>query len=229
MLDYHVQNGYREVSVPTLVNEGALFGTGAFPKRQPDCFKVEGTNLYLNPTAEIQVTNLFRNTTISSSDLNDPIKLVAYSRSFRQERGKSPNTYTQLYEFGKVELFRLCDPSDWTTSRDEIFDELETLLDKLGLSWRRVLLCDGELGVASNITYDYEVFAPGSKEWWEVSSVSCLTDFQTRRMNTVVEGIGHPYSVHASGLSIPRVLSAILETHYDEHKGELCLPECLIE
>lgn len=229
MLDTHKEHGYNEISVPTPVNERSMFSTGSFPTHVNNVYHLENTNLYLNPTIEMQETNLIRGVAFKHI-LNKPLRLVGFARSFRVEKEKTMTSYKTLHEFGKVELFVACKKEDWKKEYERTIREVELILDSLELPYRRVLLCTGSVGVSSHLINDYEVFAPGSNEWWEVTSVTSHSDFPSRRMNsTYINNLGNEdfvHTLHVPALSIPRVLSSILENHQTK-SGEVNLPRCL--
>lgn len=228
MLDTHVRNDYKEMLAPTLVSERSLFTTGAFPLYGDKSFHIEGTNLYLNPTIEVQQTNLLRNASFSTS-LEKPLRMVGYSRSFRIE-DKPMTLYTRLHEFGKTEIFVATRDEDWRKEHKRALGSVEEVLKKLELPYRRVLLCTGSMGLSYHLTYDYEVFAPGSEEWWEVASCSSHSDYSSRYMNaTYQDGNGKTafvHTLHVTSVSLPRVLSAILENNQLDN-GNICIPTSL--
>ena len=215
MLDTHVRNGYKEMLAPTLVSERSLFTTGAFPLYGDKSFRIEGTDLYLNPTIEVQQTNLLRNAIFGTS-LEKPLRMVGYARSFRIE-DKPMTLYTRLHEFGKTEIFVATRDEDWREEYKRALGSVEEVLKKLELPYRKVLLCTGSMGLSYHLTYDYEVFAPGSEEWWEVASCSSHSDYSSRYMNaTYQDGNGKTafvHTLHVTSVSLPRVLSAILENN----------------
>lgn len=230
MKDIHRKNGFQTVSVPTIINEKSMFGTGAFPVRKEDVYHIEGTSLYLNPTAEMQLTNLVRGICFPKN-YKFPIKIQAYARSFRQELGKEMTPFTTLHEFGKVELFVLTPKQTQREEYELLLNEVEHVLRGLELLYRKKLLCSGNMGVAAYKTIDFDVYAPGSRTWLEVSSCSMLSDFQTRRMNIThinPDSKEREYltTLHASGTSIPRVLVGILENNQMKD-GSIRIPDAL--
>ena len=228
MLDHHISCGYEDVSVPTVVHERTLNVAGSFPERQQDCYRIEKTDLYLNPTIEMQQTSFIAEKHFHYDDL--PIKAVGYVRSFRMERGKAVDLYTTLHEFGKVECFTVTTEDGWKDMLESLFEVLENLLDKLGLQWRKILLCTGDMGQAATLTYDYEVYCPGSKKWLEVSSLGYRDTYQAVRLNATYQDGSERKYVHifsAPAFAIPRILCAVLETSYQED-GTLKLPDALV-
>lgn len=229
MLDTHVGNGYREILAPTLVNEKSLFTTGAFPLYGDKSFHIEGTDLYLNPTIEVQQTNLLRDVNFGTILEKSPLCLVGYSRSFRIE-DQPMTVYTRLHEFGKTEIFVATRNEDWRQEHQKALASVEEVLKKLKLPYRKVLLCTGSMGLSYHLTYDYEVFAPGSNEWWEVASCSSHSDYSSRYMNTTYQDADgrtvYAHTLHVTSVSLPRVLSAVLE-NYQQENGNIRVPEVL--
>ena len=233
MLDRHTsEHGYEEAWVPVVVNRASMTGTSQLPKFEDDMYGIRDEDLFLIPTAEVPVTNLFAGEILPASDL--PKALTAYSPCFRREagaHGKDTRGLIRVHEFDKVELVRYATPE---TSNDELellTSQAEKILQLLGLPYRVVLLAAGDTGFASAKTYDLEVFAPGAGVWLEVSSCSVFTDFQARRANIRYrpqEG-GKPRFVHTlngSGVAFPRIIAAILE-HYQNADGTVDVPEVL--
>lgn len=229
MLDTHIKNGYNEVLAPTLVNERSLFTTGAFPLYGDKSFHIEGTDLYLNPTIEVQQTNLLRDTSFGTNLERSPLRLVGYSRSFRIE-DQPMTVYTRLHEFGKTEIFVAARNEDWRVEHQRALGSVEGVLKKLELPYRRVLLCTGSMGLSYHLTYDYEVFAPGSNEWWEVASCSSHSDYSSRYMNATYQDTegrtAYVHTLHVTSVSLPRVLSAVLE-NYQRDDGNIRVPDVL--
>lgn len=228
MLDTHVGNGYGEILSPTLVNERSLFTTGAFPLYGDQSFHIEGTDLYLNPTVEVQQTNLLRNMRFGTR-LESPLRLVGYARSFRIE-DKPMTLYTRLHEFGKTEIFVATRNEDWRIEHERALDSVEEVLKKLEIPYRRVLLCTGSMGLSYHLTYDYEVYAPGSGEWWEVASCSSHSDFSSRYMNATYQDAdgksAYVHTLHVTSVSLPRLTSAVLE-NYQHQDGSVGIPDNL--
>lgn len=220
MLDVHTrEHGYEELWVPALVNRASMVGTGQFPKFEDEQYAVRDEDLFLIPTAEVPVTNLYRDEILAAEEL--PRAFVAYSPCFRREagsHGKDTRGLLRVHEFDKVELVRYSTAEDSLAEHALITAHAEEILRRLELPYRVVLLAAGDTGFASARTYDLEVFAPGVGRWLEVSSASTFTDFQGRRANIRYRpaGGGKPRPVHtlnASGLAFPRVIAALLEQH----------------
>lgn len=220
MLDVHtLEHGYEELWVPALVNRASMVGTGQFPKFEDEQYGVRDDDLFLIPTAEVPVTNLYRDEILAAEEL--PRGFVAYSPCFRREagsHGKDTRGLLRVHEFDKVELVRYSTAEESLAQHALITAHAEAILQRLELPYRVVLLAAGDTGFASARTYDLEVFAPGVGRWLEVSSASTFADFQGRRANIRYRpaGGGKPRPVHtlnASGLAFPRVIAALLEQH----------------
>ena len=226
------QNGYEETGVPVVVNRASMTGTTQLPKFEDDMYALAGDDLFLVPTAEVPLTNLFAGETLNASDL--PKALTAHSRCFRREagaHGKDTRGLLRVHEFDKVELVRFATPETSDAELEILTGHAEGILQALGLPYRVVLLAAGGTGFGSGKTYDLEVYAPGVGSWLEVSSCSCFTDFQARRANIRYrpEQGGKPRFVHTlngSGLAFPRIIAAILE-HYQNPDGSVTVPEPL--
>jgi len=222
MLDYAEDQGFQEYYVPFIVNSESLFGTGQLPKFEDDQFKVN-EDQYLIPTAEVPLTNLYRDTFIDESDL--PINVSAHTPCFRKEAGsygKDTRGMIRQHQFEKVEVVKLVHPSESDNALDEIVHHATSILDKLELSYRTVILCTGDLGFSSAKTIDVEVWLPSQNDFREISSCSNFRDFQTRRMNARVkgkEGKYYPHSLNGSALAVGRTLLAIVENYYEKDKG----------
>ena len=229
MLDYAEDQGFQENYVPYIVNSESLFGTGQLPKFEDDQFKVN-EDQYLIPTAEVPLTNLFRDTFIDESDL--PINISAHTPCFRKEAGsygKDTRGMIRQHQFEKVEVVKLVHPSESENALEEIVHHATSILDKLELSYRTVILCTGDLGFSSAKTIDIEVWLPSQNDFREISSCSNFRDFQTRRMNARVkgkEGKYYPHSLNGSALAVGRTLLAIVENYYEKDKG-VRVPEAL--
>ncbi|RCL37417.1 MAG: serine--tRNA ligase [SAR86 cluster bacterium] len=229
MLDYAEDQGFQEYYVPYIVNSESLFGTGQLPKFEDDQFKIN-EDQYLIPTAEVPLTNLYRDTFIDESDL--PINISAHTPCFRKEAGsygKDTRGMIRQHQFEKVEVVKLVHPSESENALDEIVQHATSILDKLELSYRTVILCTGDLGFSSAKTIDIEVWLPSQNNFREISSCSNFRDFQTRRMNARVKGTKgkyYPHSLNGSALAVGRTLLAIVENYYDKDKG-IRVPEVL--
>ncbi|HET7566047.1 MAG TPA: serine--tRNA ligase [Gemmatimonadaceae bacterium] len=232
MLDVHTrEHGYTETWVPFLVNRQAMTGTGQLPKFEDDAY-VTTDDLFLIPTAEVPVTNLYRDEVLEAAAL--PMGMTAYTPCFRREagaHGKDTRGLIRVHEFDKVELVRYSTPEASEAQLELLTTQAESILQKLGLPYRVLLLAAGDTGFASAKTYDLEVWAPGVGKWLEVSSCSTFTDFQARRANIRYRpGAGErPRFVHTlngSGLAFPRTIIAILE-HYQRPDGTVTVPDVL--
>jgi seryl-tRNA synthetase len=233
MLELHTtRHGYEELRVPYLVTAESMTGTGQLPKFADESYVTSKDELWLIPTAEVPVTNLHRDEIWDAGDL--PLRLTAYSPCFRREAGaagKDTRGLLRVHQFDKVELVRYESPESSREALEELTREAESVLRSLGLPYRVLLLAAGDLGAASAMTYDLEVWAPGVEKWLEVSSCSVFTDYQARRANLRFRpGPGvKPEFVHTlngSGLALPRLMVALLE-HYQEEDGSVSLPEPL--
>jgi len=231
MLDFHTSRGYKEVWVPHLVKPEILEGTGQLPKFEEDLYFCERDGLYLIPTAEVPLTNLFRDTILEEKDL--PIYLTAYTPCYRREAGaygKDIRGIIRQHQFDKVELVKIVHPDTSEQELERLTADAEEILKLLGLPYRVVALCTGDLGFASAKTYDIEVWFPSQNKYREISSCSNCTDFQARRMNTrFKDSEGRKRFVHTlngSGLAVGRTLAAILE-NYQQKDGSVVVPEVL--
>jgi seryl-tRNA synthetase len=231
MLDFHTSRGYKEVWVPHLVKPEILEGTGQLPKFEEDLYFCERDGLYLIPTAEVPLTNLFRDTILEEKDL--PIYLTAYTPCYRREAGaygKDIRGIIRQHQFDKVELVKIVHPDTSDEELEKLTADAEEILKLLGLPYRVVALCTGDLGFASAKTYDIEVWFPSQNKYREISSCSNCTDFQARRMNTrFKDSEGRKRFVHTlngSGLAVGRTLAAILE-NYQQKDGSVVVPEVL--
>ena len=234
MLDVHTrEHGYTEVVPPFLVNRNALTGTGNLPKFEQDLFKVAGEwDLFLIPTAEVPLTNLHREEILDGRQL--PIKYTAYTPCFRSEAGSYGADVRGLirqHQFDKVELVKFTTPEQSHAELESLTRNAETILERLNLPYRRVLLCTGDMGFASAKTFDIEVWLPSQKTFREISSCSNTEGFQARRANIKfrADGSGKPQHVHTlngSGLAVGRTLIAILE-NFQEEDGSVRVPEAL--
>ena len=234
MLDEHSQNhGYEEVYVPYIVNSGSLFGTGQLPKFEEDLFRIEGDQAsYLTSTAEVPVTNMYKDEILEESVL--PIKHVCHTPCFRSEAGsygKDTRGMIRQHQFEKVELVQLVHPDDSWKALEELTGHAESILEKLNLPYRSVVLCGGDLGFSSAKTIDLEVWLPGQGQYREISSCSNFLDFQARRMQARFrnESNGKVELVHTlngSGLAVGRTLVAILE-NYQDADGNIQIPSVL--
>lgn len=233
MLDLHVKkHGYKEVLPPFIVNETSLIGTAQLPKFKEDLFKLDGWNYYLVPTAEVPVTNLHKDEILLEEVL--PLYYTAYTPCFRSEagsHGRDTRGIVRQHQFNKVELVKFVIPETSYDELESLLLDAEEVLQLLGLHYKVVVLCTGDLGFASAKTYDIEVWAPGQGSYIEISSCSNFEDYQARRANIRYrpKGGGKPRYVHTlngSGLAIGRTVMALLE-NYQQEDGSVVIPEVL--
>ncbi|HII4441854.1 serine--tRNA ligase [Clostridium perfringens] len=234
-LDKHTfENGYTEVLPPYMVNRDSMTGTGQLPKFEEDAFKVENNGYFLIPTAEVPVTNMYRNETLEGDKL--PIKHAAYSACFRAEAGSAGRDTRGLirqHQFNKVELVKFCKPEQSYEELDKLVQDAESVLQGLGLPYRIVRICKGDLGFTAALKYDIEVWMPSYNRYVEISSCSNFEDFQARRANIKYKNSPKekPQFVHTlngSGVAIGRTVAAILE-NYQQEDGSVVIPEALKE
>jgi seryl-tRNA synthetase len=232
-LDVHTrEHGYEEVWVPVVVNRATMTGTAQLPKFEDDMYGLRDEDMFLIPTAEVPVTNLYRDEMLDGTQL--PRSFCAYSPCFRREAGsagKDTRGILRVHEFDKVELVRYSAPEQSASEHELMTTHATTLLERLGLPYRVKLLAAGDTGFASAKTYDLETYAAGVGAWLEVSSSSTFTDFQARRANIRYrpapgEKPRFIHTLNASGLAFPRVIAALLE-HYQQPDGSVALPEPL--
>ena len=234
MIDVHTrEHGYEEVYVPYIVNRDSLRGTGQLPKFEEDLFCVDDeAGYYLIPTAEVPVTNLVRNEILEAEQL--PLKLTSHTPCFRSEAGsygKDTRGMIRQHQFEKVEMVQLVKPADAWDALEELTGHAEVILQKLELPYRVVVLCGGDIGFSAAKTYDLEVWLPGQQAYREISSCSCFTDFQARRMQARWRNpeTGKPEllnTINGSGLAVGRTLVAVLE-NYQQADGSVVVPEAL--
>lgn len=233
MMDVHsTQHGYTEMIPPYMVNTNSMIGTGQFPKFTEDVFHLEGTDYFLIPTAEVPVTNYYNDEILSEDML--PQSFCAYSPCFRSEAGsygKDTKGLIRQHQFNKVELMTFCHPSQSYEVHEKLTAHAEKILELLGLPYRRMLLCTGDMGFGSAKTYDLEVWLPGQNAYREISSCSNFEDFQARRANIRFKSKdgGKPQFVHTlngSGLAVGRTLVAIFE-NYQREDGSIEIPKVL--
>ncbi len=237
LLDTQTANGYEEVNVPHLVKRECMEGTGQLPKFEDDMYGTDadahGVNsLFLAPTAEVPVTNLYRDTILAESDL--PIRLVAFTPCFRREAGSAGRDnkgIIRMHQFDKVELVQIVHPDHGFDELEKLTGHAESILQKLGLHYRTIELCTGDIGFSAAKTYDIEVWAPGHGKYLEVSSCSCFTDYQSRRMRLrFKDGAGRnrfPHTLNGSGTALPRLYVALLE-QCQQPDGSILLPQVLV-
>jgi len=233
MLDLHTrERGYQEVLPPFMVNEESMIGTGQLPKFEEELFKVNGGRYYLIPTAEVPVTNIHRGEILAEKDL--PIYYASYTPCFRREAGsygKDTRGLIRQHQFNKVELVKFVKPENSYDELEALLLDAEEVLRRLGLPYRVVMLCTGDLGFASAKTYDIEVWLPGQGRFREISSCSNFEDYQARRADIRYrpegkKGTRYVHTLNGSGLAIGRTVVAILE-NYQQEDGSVIIPEAL--
>ncbi len=225
------QHGYEEVNVPHIIKRECMEGTGQLPKFEDDMYGTENNEFFLAPTAEVPVTNLYRDTLLSESDL--PIKLTAHTPCFRREAGSAGRDnrgIIRMHQFDKVELVQIVHPDQSFELLEELTGHAEAVLQKLELHYQVIELCTGDIGFSSSKTYDIEVWAPGQGKYLEVSSCSCFTDYQARRMKLRFKDAegknSFCHTLNGSGTALPRLLVALLEQHQDS-EGQIKIPRAL--
>ncbi|MBD79144.1 MAG: serine--tRNA ligase [Crocinitomicaceae bacterium] len=229
-LDEAEDHGYEEINPPFLINEASGYGTGQLPDKDGQMYHTERDHLYLIPTAEVPITNIYRDTIIKEADF--PLKNVAFSPCFRREAGsygKDVRGLNRLHQFEKVEIVQIVHPNKSFEILEEMVTHVKGLLEKLGLHYRVVRLCGGDLGFASALTYDFEVWSAAQERWLEVSSVSNFASFQANRMKCrFKDSNGKTQLVHTlngSAMALPRIMAAIIE-NYQTEEG-IVIPECI--
>jgi seryl-tRNA synthetase len=230
-LDFNTAAGYTEYIPPYMVNAASAFATGQLPDKEGQMYHATEDDFYLIPTAEVPVTNVFRDTILKDTDL--PIKMTAYSPCFRREAGsfgKEVRGLNRVHQFEKVEIIQIVHPDKSDDTLNEMVEHVENLLISLGLQYRILRLCGGDMGFAAAITYDFEVYSAAQEKWLEVSSVSNFNNYQTYRMKCRFkdqEGkTQFAHSLNGSSLALPRIYAAIVE-NYQTETG-INLPEVLV-
>jgi seryl-tRNA synthetase len=228
-LDYNIAAGYTEYQPPYMVNETSAYGTGQLPDKEGQMYYVKEDNFYLIPTAEVPVTNIYRDEILKDSDL--PVKMTAYTPCFRREAGsygKDVRGLNRVHQFDKVEIVQLVHPEKSYDILEEMVNHVEKLLQSLQLPYRILKLCGGDMSFASALTYDFEVYSAAQDKWLEVSSVSNFETFQTNRMKIrFKDGSGKPQLVHSlngSSLALPRILACLLENNQKDEGINLPQP-----
>jgi seryl-tRNA synthetase len=231
MLDMHNEQGYKEVFTPAVINRNAVIGTGQYPKLKDDMYWLERDDMWLNPTAEVPVTNLHQDEIFDRKDL--PISYVAYLPSFRREAGRHSDTrgIARVHQFNKVEMVKFVEPDGSYDVLEKLRDNAEDVIRGLELPYRILLLCTGDMSFHAAKCYDLELFAPGRDNWLEVSSCSCFTDFQARRARIKYRPEPHlksefVHTLNGSGLALPRTMVAILENCQNKD-GTVTIPKVL--
>jgi seryl-tRNA synthetase len=229
-LDFNTEAGYTEYIPPYMVNEASAHGTGQLPDKEGQMYHVTEDNLYLIPTAEVPVTNIYRDVILKDSDL--PIRMTAHSPCFRREAGsfgKDVRGLNRVHQFEKVEIVELVHPDRSYETLDRMVAHVERLVQSLGLEYRILRLCGGDMSFASALTYDFEVYSAAQERWLEVSSVSNFEAFQTNRMKIRFKGADGKsqlvHSLNGSSLALPRIVAALMENNQDAEG--IALPEVL--
>ncbi len=233
-LDYNISAGYAEYLPPLMVNEATAYGTGQLPDKEAQMYHVQEDNFYLIPTSEVPLTNVYRDEMVKEEEL--PIKMTAYTPCFRREAGsygKDVRGLNRVHQFDKVEIVQLVHPSKSYEVLEEMVNHVEKLLQTLGLPYRILKLCGGDMSFASALTYDFEVYSAAQDKWLEVSSVSNFETFQTNRMKIRFKSPSAGkdsksqliHSLNGSSLALPRIVACLLENNQTEN--EILLPEVL--
>jgi len=226
MLDFHVRNhGYTEVSPPHVIRRASLFGTGQLPKLEGDMYLIGEDDLFLNPTAEVPVTNIYRDEIMEPGLV--PRNLTAYCASYRREAGtygKDTRGMIRVHQFDKVELVKIVPPETSYDEHERLARDVSDIFEALELPYRVMLLCTGDLSFAAAKCYDFEVWSPATNSWLECSSCSNFEDFQARRMNMRFRReagakVEHPHTLNASGVALPRTYATLLENHQTAEGG----------
>lgn len=229
-LDCNTRAGYLEVEPPVMVNEASGFGTGQLPDKEGQMYHATADNFYLVPTAEVPVTNIYRDVILGEDQL--PKKNCAYSACFRREAGsygKDVRGLNRLHQFDKVEIVRIEKPENSYAALEEMKDHVQGLLEKLGLPWHILRLCGGDMSFTSAITFDFEVWSAAQKRWLEVSSVSNFETYQANRLKCRYRGADKKthlcHTLNGSALALPRIVAALLENN--QTPEGIVVPECL--
>lgn len=229
-LDYNTERGYNEYLPPFMVNEASAYGTGQLPDKEGQMYHVTEDNLFLIPTAEVPVTNIYRDTILKESDL--PIKMTAYSPCFRREAGsfgKDVRGLNRVHQFEKVEIIQIVHPEKSYGILEDMVTHVEGLLQSLQLPYRILKLCGGDMGFTSALTYDFEVWSAAQERWLEVSSVSNFESYQTNRMKCRYKNVEGKtvlaHSLNGSSLALPRIVAALLENN--QTADGILLPQIL--
>ena len=224
------QNGFQELLVPLLVNETSGYGTGQLPDKEGQMYHVENDDLYLIPTSEVPITNIYRNDIIEENNL--PIKHVGYTPCFRREAGsygKEVRGLNRLHQFDKVEIVQITHPSESYNTLDQMVSYVEGLIKKLNLPYRKLRLCGGDLGFTSALTYDLETYSVGQNKWLEVSSISNFETFQSNRLKLRYRdknrNLQLAHTLNGSALALPRIMASLLEIN--QFQDGIHIPEVL--
>ena len=229
-LDFNTNAGYQEVEPPIMVNEASGFGTGQLPDKEGQMYHATADNFYLVPTAEVPVTNIFRDMILANNEF--PVKMTAYTPCFRREAGsygKDVRGLNRLHQFDKVEIVRVEKPEDSYAALDEMVAHVESIVKALGLPYRILRLCGGDMSFTSAITYDFEVYSAAQERWLEISSVSNFESFQSNRLKLRYKDADGKtqlaHTLNGSSLALPRVVAALLENNQKGDRIEI--PEAL--
>ena len=230
-LDCNTEAGYQEVEVPVMVNEASGFGTGQLPDKEGQMYHATADNFYLVPTAEVPVTNIFRDVILDEKEF--PVKMTAYTPCFRREAGsygKDVRGLNRLHQFDKVEIVQLALPENSYEALDGMVAHVEKIVASLGLPYRILRLCGGDMSFTSALTYDFEVYSEAQKRWLEVSSVSNFESFQANRLKLRYRGADKKtqlaHTLNGSSLALPRIVAALLENNQTE--DGIRIPEVLV-
>ena len=229
-LDQNTAEGYLEVEPPVMVNEASGFGTGQLPDKEGQMYHATADNFYLVPTAEVPVTNIYRDVILGNNDF--PVKMTAYTPCFRREAGsygKDVRGLNRLHQFDKVEIVRIEKPEESYAALDEMIAHVEKLVSSLGLPYRILRLCGGDMSFTSAITYDFEVYSAAQNRWLEISSVSNFESYQANRLKLRYKDadgkVQLAHTLNGSSLALPRVVAALLENNQKD--GRIEIPEAL--
>ena len=229
-LDFNTNAGYQEVEPPIMVNEASGFGTGQLPDKEGQMYHATADNFYLVPTAEVPVTNIFRDVILTNNEF--PVKMTAYTPCFRREAGsygKDVRGLNRLHQFDKVEIVRVEKPEDSYAALDEMVAHVESIVKALGLPYRILRLCGGDMSFTSAITYDFEVYSAAQERWLEISSVSNFESYQSNRLKLRYKDADGKtqlaHTLNGSSLALPRVVAALLENYQKADRIEI--PEAL--
>ncbi|MDE5955041.1 MAG: serine--tRNA ligase, partial [Bacteroidales bacterium] len=229
-LDINTAAGYLEVEPPVMVNEASGFGTGQLPDKEGQMYHATADNYYLVPTAEVPVTNIYRDVILGNNDF--PVKMTAYTPCFRREAGsygKDVRGLNRLHQFDKVEIVRIEKPENSYTALDEMIAHVEGIVKSLGLPYRILRLCGGDMSFTSAITYDFEVYSAAQGRWLEISSVSNFESYQANRLKLRYKDADGKtqlaHTLNGSSLALPRVVAALLENNQKD--GKIVIPEAL--
>ncbi len=231
LLDKNISAGYKEFQVPHVVNEDSGFATGQLPDKEGQMYHIKNENLYLIPTAEVPLTNIYRNKLLSYNDL--PISMTSYTPCFRREAGSYGSDVrglNRLHQFDKVEIVRIEEPQNSSKALDIMVNHVKKILNELELPYRILKLCGGDLGFASSITYDFEIYSTAQKKWLEISSVSNFKDFQSERLKLRYKNKKGEkkllHTLNGSSLALPRLMAGLLENN--QVSGTIKIPKKLI-